>query len=60
MRTGLTVGVTVTLVRRAPLGDPIELKVRGCYLALRNSAAEKIEVEEIGAEKKADKKTVEG
>jgi Fe2+ transport system protein FeoA len=44
---GLTKGVVVTLVRIAPLGDPMEIKVRGFYLALRNSEAEKIEVEKL-------------
>lgn len=46
-KMGLTEGVTVTLVRRAPLGDPLELKVRDFYLAIRSSAAEKIEVEKL-------------
>lgn len=46
-KMGLTEGVTVSLVRRAPLGDPLELKVRDFYLAIRSSAAEKIEVEKL-------------
>jgi len=32
---GLTPGVTVTVVRFAPLGDPVEVKVRGYALSLR-------------------------
>ncbi len=44
---GLTKGVTVTLIRKAPLGDPIEIKVRDFYLALRLSDAQKIKVEKL-------------
>jgi len=44
---GLTEGVTVKLVRRAPLGDPIEINLRGFYLAIRNSDADKIQVESL-------------
>ena len=32
---GLNVGTTVTLIRTAPLGDPLEIKVRGYHLTLR-------------------------
>jgi len=32
---GLIAGTQVTLVRTAPLGDPLELKVRGYHLTLR-------------------------
>ena len=35
----------VTLVRTAPLGDPIEIKVRGYHLTLRKSEADHILVE---------------
>jgi len=42
---GLLVGSAVTLVRTAPLGDPLELKVRGYHLTLRKSEAEHILVE---------------
>ena len=41
---GLTNGVVVELVRIAPLGDPIEIKLRGFYLALRIAQAKKIVV----------------
>ena len=41
---GLTNGVVVELVRSAPLGDPIEIKLRGFYLALRIAQAKKIVV----------------
>jgi len=42
---GVLPGTTVTLVRVAPLGDPIEIKVRGYNLTLRKSEAEFILVE---------------
>jgi ferrous iron transport protein A len=42
---GLMPGTPVTLVRTAPLGDPIEVKVRGYNLTLRKSEAEHILVE---------------
>jgi len=42
---GLLVGTSLTLVRTAPLGDPIEIKVRGYSLTLRKSEAEHIFVE---------------
>jgi ferrous iron transport protein A len=35
----------LTLVRTAPLGDPIEIKVRGYHLTLRKSEADHILVE---------------
>jgi Fe2+ transport system protein FeoA len=44
---GLLPGTSVTLVRTAPLGDPIEIKVRGYLLTLRKSEAEHVQVEEI-------------
>ncbi len=42
---GLLNGTRVTLVRTAPLGDPIEIKVRGYHLTLRKSEAEHVVVE---------------
>ena len=42
---GLMQGTPVTLVRIAPLGDPIEVKVRGYNLTLRKSEADHIMVE---------------
>lgn len=42
---GLLTGTRVTLVRTAPLGDPIEIKVRGYHLTLRKSEAEHVLVE---------------
>jgi ferrous iron transport protein A len=42
---GLVAGTRVTLVRTAPLGDPLELKVRGYHLTLRKSEAAEIAVD---------------
>ena len=42
---GITKGVEVKVVKVAPLGDPIELTVRGYQLSIRKFDAEKIEVE---------------
>lgn len=45
MDMGITKGVSVTVQKEAPLGDPIELTVRGYQLSLRKADAEMIEVE---------------
>jgi ferrous iron transport protein A len=42
---GVLPGTAVTLVRVAPLGDPIEIKIRGYHLTLRKSEAEHVLVE---------------
>jgi ferrous iron transport protein A len=42
LEMGLLVGTPVQLVRFAPLGDPIEIKVRGYNLTLRRHEAEQI------------------
>lgn len=45
MDMGITKGVEVTVRKVAPLGDPIEVTVRGYELSLRKADAEMIEVE---------------
>lgn len=45
MDMGLTKGVEVTVRKVAPLGDPIEITVRGYELSIRKADAEMIEVE---------------
>ena len=45
MDMGITRGVDVYIRKGAPLGDPIEVTVRGYELSLRKSDAEMIEVE---------------
>jgi len=42
---GLLPGTTVTFVRAAPLGDPLEFKLRGYHLTLRREEAAQITVE---------------
>lgn len=44
MDMGITKGVKVTVRKVAPLGDPIEVTVRGYELSLRKADAENIEV----------------
>ena len=44
MDMGLTKGAQVTIRKVAPLGDPIELTVRGYELSIRKDEAAKIEV----------------
>jgi ferrous iron transport protein A len=44
---GLIAGTSVTLVRTAPLGDPLEIKVRGYHLTLRKVDAAHILVEPV-------------
>ncbi len=46
MDMGITKGTTVYVKKLAPLGDPMELTVRGYELSLRKADAEMIEVEE--------------
>lgn len=45
MDMGLTKGTSVHIRKVAPLGDPIEVTVRGYELSLRKKDAEMIEVE---------------
>ena len=44
---GLLPGTEVRLVRKAPLGDPLEFSVRGSLLSLRRNEAELIEVDPL-------------
>lgn len=46
MDLGVTRGTTIEVVRAAPLGDPIEVRLRGFMLTLRRAEAEHITVEE--------------
>ena len=47
MDMGLTKGVDVQIRKVAPLGDPIEVTVRGYELSIRKADAEIIEVETV-------------
>lgn len=44
MDMGITKGMTVYIRKAAPLGDPVEVTVRGYELSLRKADAEMIEV----------------
>ncbi|MGQ9706824.1 MAG: FeoA domain-containing protein [bacterium] len=43
---GITPGTYVKVVRRAPLGDPIEIEVRGCHIIIRKEEARAIMVDD--------------
>jgi ferrous iron transport protein A len=45
LEMGLLVGTPFQLVRFAPMGDPVEIKVRGYHLTLRRQDAEQIMVQ---------------
>ena len=45
MDMGLTKGVSVTVRKVAPLGDPIQLNVRGYELSIRKADADMVEVQ---------------
>ena len=45
MDMGITKGVKITVRKVAPLGDPLEITVRGYELSLRKADAEMIDVE---------------
>ena len=51
MDTGITKGVSIYVRKKAPLGDPIEITVRGYELSIRKADAEMIELK-AGDEKK--------
>lgn len=44
---GLTPGVIITIVCIAPLGDPVQVRLRGYTLSLRKKECEQIEVEYV-------------
>ena len=45
LEMGVTPGVDVTIIGCAPLGDPLELELRGYRLSVRRREAERVEVE---------------
>ena len=48
MDMGLTRGIEVKVRKVAPLGDPIEIEIRGFNLAIRRSLASKIKIDKVG------------
>ena len=47
MDIGITKGQTIYVRRVAPLGDPLEITVRGYELSVRKADAQMVEVEEV-------------
>lgn len=48
MDMGITTGVEIRMVKVAPLGDPVEVALRGYQLSLRKAEADSIEVSTDG------------
>ena len=48
LEMGVLPGTTVEVVRFAPLGDPMDVRVRGFHLSLRRSEAASVLVEALG------------
>ena len=44
LEMGILEGTEIEVVRLAPLGDPIEIELRGYHLSIRKSEAEQIEI----------------
>ena len=47
MDMGLSSGAVLVVKGKAPMGDPIEIKIRGYNLTLRESEAEKVKVKVV-------------
>jgi ferrous iron transport protein A len=47
LEMGLTPGIEVAVVGAAPLGDPLELEVRGYRLSVRRSEAARVEIDQL-------------
>jgi Fe2+ transport system protein FeoA len=47
MEMGLLPGTTVEVVRLAPLGDPMDLRVRGFHLSIRRAEAAAVRVDRL-------------
>jgi len=50
LRMGLIKGTEFTVIRKAPLGDPVEIQLEGFNLTLRKKEAEAVDVEPVGEE----------
>ena len=50
LEMGLTPGTTVYIEKLAPMGDPMEIRLRGYHLTLRKEDARNIEIGESGKE----------
>jgi Fe2+ transport system protein FeoA len=47
MEMGFTIGTVIDFVRFAPMGDPMEFKVRGAHISLRKAEATGIRVQRV-------------
>jgi Fe2+ transport system protein FeoA len=47
MEMGVVPGVSVRVIKSAPFGDPLEIRLRGYNLAMRKSEADSIEVSSV-------------
>ena len=47
LEMGLCTGVEIDVLRRAPLGDPLEVRLRGYLLSLRRDQAAQVRVENV-------------
>jgi ferrous iron transport protein A len=50
LRMGVNKGVEFTFLRKAPLGDPLEINVRGFMLSLRKGEADALDIELVSPE----------
>jgi ferrous iron transport protein A len=50
MEMGVVPGVLIRVVKSAPFGDPLEVRVRGYHLAMRKTEANQIEVQSLEPE----------
>lgn len=47
---GVTKGIVIKLLKVAPLGDPVEIEVRGFHLSLRKDEADSLQLRAVGDE----------
>ncbi len=47
LEMGIIPGTKLKLIKKAPLGDPIQIQIRNFYLSIRKFDAEMIEIEEV-------------
>ena len=50
MEMGIVPGVFVRMIKSAPFGDPLEIRVRGYHLAMRKNEADTIEIQTLEAD----------
>lgn len=44
---GLTIGTVFRVLRKAPLGDPFQIEIRGSSLSLRKNEANQLDIEKV-------------